>query len=334
MLGVLVMIVLQSGFVAHGVRPRIVLVDDHPIILEAATAALSGVFEVVAAVGSGAEAIAATARLEPDLALLDIAMPGLDGFQTASAIRARGSLPHLAFMSANLSDDDVLAGLACGGSAFVTKARMLRDLVPALEYARAGHVCVPSPRLLRQWRRPAGHRHDLQLYSTDAALIGGVVDFFGAGLAAGDAIVAIATPAHLDEIAARLRASGVDVAGFTESGRYTPLDVHAAIETVVRNGVADEALFVSTMDSMFERARRASGHSKHVSLFGEIAPQLYARHEDDAALAIERFAGAFAASRALSILCAYSMPTLTGAAGRADSTCAEHGAICLADAHD
>ncbi len=304
------------------------------MILEAATAALSGVFDVVAAVGSGEEAIAVTARLEPDLAVLDIAMPGLDGFQTASAIRARGALPHLAFMSANLSDDDVLAGLACGGSAFVTKARMLRDLVPALEYARAGHVCVPSARVLRQWRRPAGQRHDLQLYATDAALVGGVVDFFGAALDAGDAIVAIATPAHLDEMAARLRARGVDVAGLTASGRYTALDVHAAIGDVVLNGIADEALFVSTMDPMIESARRASGYSKHVSVFGEIAPQLYARHQDEAALAIERFADAFAASRALSILCAYSMRALTGAAGRADSICAEHGAICLADAHD
>lgn len=304
------------------------------MMLEAATAALSGVFDVVAAVGTGEEGIEATARLGPDLTLLDIAMPGLDGFQTATAIRTRGSLPHLAFMSANLSDDDVLAGLACGGSAFVTKARMLRDLVPALEHARAGHVCVPSPRVLRQWRRPAGRRHDLHLYATDAALIDGVVDFFGTALAAGDAIAAIATPAHLDEMAARLRARGVDVAAFTESGRYTALDVHAAIDTVVRNGVADEALFVSTMESMIESARGASGYSKHVSLFGEIAPTLYARHEDDAALAIERFAGAFAASCALSILCAYSMRALTGAAGRADSICAEHGAICLADAHD
>ena len=88
------------------------------------------------------------------------------------------------------------------------------------------------------------------------------------------------------------------------------------------------------MDPMIESARRASGYSNHVSVFGEMAPQLYARHQDEAALAIERFADAFAASRALSILCAYSMRALTGAAGRADSICAEHGAICLADAHD
>ena len=303
------------------------------MILEAAAAVLSGVFDVVAAVGSGEEAIAATARLEPDLTLLDIAMPGLDGFQTASAIRARGSRPHLAFMSANLSDDDVLAGLACGGTAFVTKARMRRDLVPALEYARAGHACIPSPRVLRERCLPGGRSHDLQLYATDAALVGGVVDFFAAALAAGDAIVAIATPAHLDEMAVRLRARGVNVAGLIASGRYTALDVHAATGTVLVNGIADEALFVSTMDTVIESARRASGSSKHVSVFGEMAPQLYARHQDEAALALERYASAYAASRALCVLCAYSMPTLAGAAGRADSVCAEHGAVCLADAH-
>ena len=258
-------------------------------------------------------------------------MPGLDGFQTASAIRARGSLPHLAFMSANLSDDDVLAGLACGGSAFVTKTRMLRDLVPALEHARAGHVCVPSPRVLRQWRRPAGQRHDLHLHATDAALIDAVSTSSPRPMR--DAIVAIATPEILDESRLAGR-EGVDSAGLMASAGYTALDVHAAIGAVVVNGSADEALFVSTMESMIESARGASGYAKHLSLFGEIAPTLYARHDDEAALAIERFAGAFAASRALSILCAYSMRALTGAAGRADSICAEHGAICLADAHD
>src|ERR1700704_2563242 len=145
-----------------GDRPRVVLADDHPLILEAAREVLSPSFDVVAAVGSGEDAIAATAQLDPDIVVLDIAMPGLNGFQTASAIAARGPRPRIAFMSAHVGDDYVLEGLNRGASAFIAKRRMWQDLVPALEYANAGHTCIPSAGVLPRWRRAAGHCHDLQ----------------------------------------------------------------------------------------------------------------------------------------------------------------------------
>src|SRR5471030_2710418 len=113
------MVALHSGS-----RPRIVIADDHPQILEKTRGVLAPRFDVVAAVGSGEDAIAATARLAPDLVMLDVAMKGLDGFQTASAITARGSSSRIAFMSAHAGDDYVLEGLARGASAFIPKPRM------------------------------------------------------------------------------------------------------------------------------------------------------------------------------------------------------------------
>ena len=170
-------------------RPRVVLADDHPLILEAATTALSPRFDVVAAVGSGEEAIAATAHFDPDFVVLDIAMPGLDGFQTASAIRARGSRPHIAFMSAHLGDDYILEGLARGGSAFVQKARMALDLIPALEYAQAGHTCVPSARVLPGLAATRRTQPRSAVVSRPTRRsIASVVDFFGAALEAGDSV--------------------------------------------------------------------------------------------------------------------------------------------------
>lgn len=91
-----------------GSRPRIVIADDHPQILKKAEGVLAPHFDVVAAVGSGEDAIAATARLDPDLVLLDVAMKGLDGFQTAAAITASGSSSRIAFMPAHAGDDYVL----------------------------------------------------------------------------------------------------------------------------------------------------------------------------------------------------------------------------------
>jgi CheY-like chemotaxis protein len=316
-----------------GHRPRVVLADDHPLILQAAIAALTPRFDVVAAVGSGEEAVAATAHLAPDVVVLDIAMPGLDGFQTAAAIRARGPRPLIAFMSAHLGDDYILEGLARGGSAFVAKARMGLDLIPALEYAQAGHACVPSARVLPAWRRPVGRCHDLQLYGSDQALIASVVDFFGAALEAGDSVVAMATPAHLDEFAKRLRGRRVNVAALTEGGRYTAVDADAALDAVVVKGTPAEERFIATLDPVVELARCAGGGSRHVSLFGEMAPLLCARKQDSAAFALERMADAYAASRQLSLLCGYPLAALGGTAALSRQICAAHHAIALADAH-
>src|SRR4029453_9550956 len=95
-------------------RLRAVVADDHPRMLEAAEAALSLQFEVVAAVSSGEAAIEAASRLDPDVVVLDISMPGLDGFQTASRIKTSGSEARIVFFSNYAGDDFVLEGLTRG----------------------------------------------------------------------------------------------------------------------------------------------------------------------------------------------------------------------------
>jgi DNA-binding NarL/FixJ family response regulator len=316
-----------------GYRPRVVLADDHPLILEAAIGVLSPRFDVVAAVGSGVDAIAATSQLDPDLVVLDIAMPGLNGFQTASAIAARGPRPRIAFMSAHMEDEYVLEGLNRGASAFIAKQRMRQDLVPALELANAGHVFFTSAGVLPQRRRTGSHYHDLQLYGSDHALIDAVGDYFGAALDAGDSIVAIATPAHLDGFDARLRARGVDVADLIASGRYSPVDADTAIDAVVVDGAANEAQFIATFDSIVAVASRADGGSRHVSAFGEMAPVLCGRQQPGLALALERLSTEYQASRPVSILCAYSAVALGAAPDLTAEVCAAHGAVLTGDVH-
>src|SRR4029079_16725573 len=105
-------------------------------------------------------------------------MPGLDGFQTADRRRGAGSRAQIVFLSNHTGDDYVLAGITRGATAFVAKLRMNTDLIEAVGHVRAGRTFVPTSRLLRQWPRPAGRRHDLQLYSTDAFLVDSVLDLF------------------------------------------------------------------------------------------------------------------------------------------------------------
>src|SRR5476649_724929 len=151
-------------------------------------------------------------------------------------------------MSAHAGDDYVLEGLARGACAFIRKPRMLQDLVPALEYAQAGHTFLPTARILPRWRRPAGASHDLQLYTGDAYLLDALEDFFGAALDAGHSLIAVATAAHLRGLEARLTARHIDVAALMTGGRYSPVDVETAIDAITVDGRGDEARFISTFD--------------------------------------------------------------------------------------
>lgn len=311
-----------------GNRPRVVIADDHPVLLETAIAVLSPTFDVVAAVTGGEAAVDAAAGLDPDLVVLDVAMPGLDGFQTASAILARGPRPRIAFLSAHAGDDYVLEALNRGASAFVAKPRMLQELVPALTYAHAGHISVPSANVLARWRGRAGRNHHLQLYGEGGrSLVDAVEGFFGEALEAGDSVIAIARRTHLDELEQRLSARRFNIAALIESGRYWPLDIEAALDAVVIDGRADESRFIAILDPIIEVARQAGGCARRVSLFGEMAPTLCDRNQEEVAIELEAIADGYAAARDLSVLCAYSADALSCSADLMAHVCAAHAAI-------
>jgi CheY-like chemotaxis protein len=314
-------------------RGRVVVADDHPRILDVATAILSQAFDVVASAPDGAAAIVATLRLNADVVVLDVTMPGLDGFQTAARIRASGSAARIVFFSNHTGDDFVLAGVSRGASAFVAKSDMERDLVAAVRHALAGRAFVPSAAVLPRWRRPPGRRHDLQLYTTDVFLIDAVMSFFESALEAGDSIIANVSHAHRQALDAQFRARGFDCGTLVRSGRFAYRDAAEALDPILRDGMPDSALFAGVLEPLLERGLAAStGSPPHVSLFGEVAPILCERGEFDSARRLERIASEYAASRPISILCAYSTECLAGAPGDlAAGICAEHSTVVPAD---
>ena len=277
----------------------------------------------------GAAAIEATLRLRPDIVLLDVAMPGLDGFQTAARIRAAGSAARIVYLSNHSGDDFVLAGVAGGASAFVAKSLMERDLVAAVGHAREGRGFLSSAAVLPRWRRPPGRRHDLQFYATDAFLIDAVAGFFESALEVGDSIIGVASQSHRQALDAAFRGRGLDTAALVASGRCTLADAGAALDAILRDGMPDPGLFADAVDPLLERTLAASvGSPPHVSMFGEIAPILAARGEFDAMRRLEQIAGEYAASRSLSILCGYPVESVGGEASHlAAEICAEHSTI-------
>ena len=95
-------------------RPRILLADDHRIMLERVRALLQATFDVVGAVSNGREMVSEALRLNPDVIVADISMPQLSGIEAAHELRERGSRAKLVFLTIHPDDEFVTACLAEG----------------------------------------------------------------------------------------------------------------------------------------------------------------------------------------------------------------------------
>jgi DNA-binding NarL/FixJ family response regulator len=123
-------------------RARILVADDHAGMRERVNNLLGPHFEVVAVVNDGQAAVDATARLKPDLVLLDILMPKMDGMRAARELRRQGHSVSVVFLSVQQDEEFVAAAFESGATAYVFKSRMHSHLVWAIDRALAGEVFV------------------------------------------------------------------------------------------------------------------------------------------------------------------------------------------------
>ena len=126
---------------------RIIVVDDHPLFREGVSLALANSpgLSVVGEGGSAAEAIALVGRLQPDVVLLDLSMPG-GGLAALAAIVERWPETRAMVLTASESDDDVLAALRGGARGYVLKGVGASTLVEVVRGIAAGESYV-SPAL-------------------------------------------------------------------------------------------------------------------------------------------------------------------------------------------
>lgn len=117
-------------------RPRVLLVDDMPEIVQYCTDLLKEDHEIVGTACNGLAAIRAVATTEPDVIVLDISMPGLNGIEVARRLRRGGCQSAIVFFS---SDDDLSEiAIKAGGSAYVSKCLVDSDLRRAIAEVMAG----------------------------------------------------------------------------------------------------------------------------------------------------------------------------------------------------
>lgn len=145
-------------------KPRVLLADDHQIVIEGLKSLLGGEFEVVGSVEDGRALVDQAAALHPDLIVADISMPQLNGIEAARQIKKTDKKTKIVFLTMHLDATYAANAFEAGASGFVLKHSAPSELSTALHQAMKGQTYV-SPLiagdLIRTYREGDSPEKDL-----------------------------------------------------------------------------------------------------------------------------------------------------------------------------
>jgi len=118
-------------------RIRVLLADDHEAMLDRVTRLLATEFNVVGTATDGQQALDAARELKPDVLVLDISMPVMNGIETARRLTEAGAKTRIVFLTVHDDPDFAREALEAGAQGYVVKQRIASDLVAAIKKAHA-----------------------------------------------------------------------------------------------------------------------------------------------------------------------------------------------------
>jgi len=314
---------------------RILIVDDFEgwreqvrILLQARPQ-----WQIVADASDGSQAVQKAADLKPDLIVLDISLPKLNGIEAARQIRQFSPNSRIVFLSQNNDPDVVRAALSTSALGYVQKTDVRSDLLPAIEAVLQGRQFVSSsikgykPAHVLATKAP--HRHEVLFYPDDAVFLDSCTRFIAAALGAGDVAAVVATESHRDRLFQRLKAEGLDVDEEIKHGRYISLDVAKTLSTFMVNDMPDWERFFEVVGGLVRGAAKAGkGEHSRVAMWGECGPLLWAEGKVDAAIRLEQLLNQLATIYEFDVLCAYALSSFHGEEHEHSfqSICTEHSA--------
>jgi CheY-like chemotaxis protein len=308
--------------------------------------------QIVGEVADGLEAIQKAEELQPDLIVLDIGLPSLNGIEAAGRIRKVSPKSKILFVSQESSVDVVQEALGTGAHGYVVKIDAGSELLEAVNSVLRGEQFVGKRfsahefvgAQLGAFRDLQGkvtsepfqkeleidHRHEVRFYSDAEYFLDSFNQFIGASLNAGNAVIVVVTEAHQDSLLLRLQAHGLDIGAAIDQGRYIPLDPAETLSSFMVNDLPDPDKFSKVTTALIEEAAKAvnADHTR-VAVCGECSPLLLSQGKAEAAIRLERLWDEIAKSHRLDILCAYPLDSFQGAAGNYtfQKMCAVHSAV-------
>jgi len=123
-------------------RTTILIADDHKMFAEGLASLLEEEFELVGIVENGKALIEAATRLEPEVIVVDISMPILNGFDAVRRLKQSGTTAKVIFLTMHADSRLLAEAIRCGGAGYVLKQSAGEDLVHAIREVIAGHNYV------------------------------------------------------------------------------------------------------------------------------------------------------------------------------------------------
>jgi DNA-binding NarL/FixJ family response regulator len=130
---------------------RVLLADDQPLIRAGLIMVITDIpdIEVVGEAGNGAEAVQMVQDLAPDVVVMDIRMPGMDGIEATGMITRHSGAPHVIILTTFDDDNNVYSALRAGASGFLVKDMALDDIIAAVRVVAAGDALI-APKVTRR----------------------------------------------------------------------------------------------------------------------------------------------------------------------------------------
>ncbi len=306
--------------------------------------------QVIGEASDGLEAVQKAEELQPDLILLDIGLPTLNGIDAARRIRAVSPASKILFVSENRSVGVAEEALKGGAGGYILKSDAAGELLPALKAvldgerfvgtSLAGHgLNPPNPQTgahlqrnkvvpLTRPRNVEIARHEVTFYSNDRHLLEYVTRFIGAALTAGDAVIVVSTESHRESLLPSLRAYGLEISEAIQQGRYIALDAAETIRTFIVDGMVDSRRFLDGFGNLIQNATKAARREyPRVAFFGEGADLLVAQGNVEAAIQDERLCNRLIKTYDVDILCGYSLTRIPYLHHSYEQVCAQHSAV-------
>ena len=194
-------------------------------------------WRVIGQVSDGLDAIQKAQDLQPDLIVLDIGLPTLNGIEAARRMRTAAPDSKILFLSENSSVEIAEEALRTGAAGYVVKSRAAQELLPALDAVLNGDRFVGpvlADRDLVSLRSGISgrRRHHIEFYEGDPSFVDRFAATIETTLKSGSAMVVIASESHLASIQQRLTSDGVDVNAAVERKSYMPLELTLSLSTV------------------------------------------------------------------------------------------------------
>jgi DNA-binding NarL/FixJ family response regulator len=319
---------------------RVLVVDDFEPFRRVVVSMLrkQPELQIICEASNGSEAVQEAEQQQPDLILLDVGLPKLNGIEAARRIRKLSPKSKILFVSQQSSADIVQEALSLGALGYVVKTHARNDLLAAVESVLQGRVFLGSGISGRIFIGSADaiatgeneQTHDVQFYADDNYWRDNVGEFLCTTVSEGKSVIVCATRLHVAAIHQSKQAHDIDVQQLKKVGRFITLDAADTLLKFMNSDLPDQRKFELLLGPVIRHAEAAAvAKNSRVTIVGEMVALLWAAGRVDATIKLEQLWNGLARTQRFHLRCAYPASGFQGELmdQAYTSICAQHSAI-------